>query len=199
MFGGRWDPGTRHKLLKECEQRARVCVLMYKYQMQREVWELMSEAGVDFVEVDQCEAGAVLSSMEDDEKEEPIQKHSGFLTNSEEIMKSLSVFKCRNRDEKDPRGKHEHGPQIGGKRSQMAEFYPPRLVESTLEGLTKQLEADGMKGEGAWTLYVMEIGVHIDEDAVDFDEPTPDPEVFFDNISGPRWILRRSRQKGGRR
>ena len=91
------DPAERHKLLKECEQHVRLCVTMFKYQMQhgryfvhdhpyttsswemQEVWKLMSEAGVYFVEINQRETGAVLPSRGDDGKEEPIRSHSGFL------------------------------------------------------------------------------------------------------------------------
>ena len=54
----------------------------------------------------------------------------------------------------------------------------PRLVTSILKGLTKQ------RGEGEWKLDAMEIGVHVDEDAVDFDNPPTELEVHHDNISG---------------
>ena len=49
----------------------------------QEVWKPVSDAGVYFVEIDQCETGAVLPSRGDDGKEELIRSHSGFLTNSE--------------------------------------------------------------------------------------------------------------------
>ena len=143
VFGGPWDPQKRHDLLKECEQHVRLCVQMYRFQMScgrhfvhehpftssswemKEVWELIEEPGVYFVEVDQCEAGAVLPSRADAAVEQPLQKHSGFLTSSPEIAKSLSKFRCRNRDAKDPRGKHIHTDMVGGKRSAMAQTYPP--------------------------------------------------------------------------
>ena len=72
------DSVERHKLLKKCEQHVRFCVKMYKYQLQhcryfshehphttsswemQEVWKLMSEAGVYYVEIDQCETVTVL-------------------------------------------------------------------------------------------------------------------------------------------
>ena len=34
LFGKPWDPAERHKLLNECEQHVRLCVMMYNHQMQ---------------------------------------------------------------------------------------------------------------------------------------------------------------------
>ena len=34
LFGKTWDPAERYTLLKRREQRVRLCVMMYKYQMQ---------------------------------------------------------------------------------------------------------------------------------------------------------------------
>ena len=83
-------------MLKECQHHVRLCVMMYKYQMQhgryfvqehpyttsnlemQEIWKLMSEAGAYFVEVNQWETGAVPPSQGADGKEEPIRSHSGF-------------------------------------------------------------------------------------------------------------------------
>ena len=127
----------------------------------QEVWKLMSEAGVHFVEIDQCETGTVLPSRRDDGKEEPIRSHSGFLTNSEEIAESLGVFRFRNWDEDDP-----------------------TLLTSILEGLIKQMETDAKRGEGEWKICAMDIGVHVDEDAVDFDKPPAELAVYCDKISG---------------
>ena len=110
----------------------------------QEVWKLMSEAGVHFVEIDQCETGTVPPSRGDDGKEEPIRSHSGFLTNSEETAESLGVFRFRNWDEDDP-----------------------KLLTSIFEGLIKQMETDAKRGEGEWKICAMDIVVHVDEDAVD--------------------------------
>ena len=46
-------------------------------------------------------------------------------------------------------------------------------------------------------LYVMEIGAHVDEDAVDFDNPAAELEVYYDKISGA--LLDPVRVKAGRR
>ena len=87
-------------------------------------------------------------SQEDDGKEEPIRSHSGILTNSEDIAKSLHTLRFQNRDKDDL-----------------------KFVTSILEASMKQMETDAKRGEGRWNLYAMEIGAHVDEDAVDFDNP----------------------------
>ena len=46
------------------------------------------------------------------------------------------------------------------------------------------METDAKRGEGEWKLYAMEIGVQVDEDAVDLDNPPAELEVHYDNISG---------------
>ena len=35
LFGGPRDPQKRHRLLKECEQHVRLCVMMYRFLMQK--------------------------------------------------------------------------------------------------------------------------------------------------------------------
>ena len=106
----------------------------------------MLEACVHSVEIDQCETGTVPPSQGDDGKEELIRSHSGFLTKSEEIARNLHTLRFQIRDKDDP-----------------------KLVTSILEGLIEQMETDAKRGEEEWNLYAMEIGVHVDEDAVDFD------------------------------
>ena len=61
--------------------------------------------------------------------------------------------------------------------------YELGLVTSIFEGLIVQVETDAKRGEGKWKLHAMEIGVHVDEDAVDFDSPPAEPEVYDDSIS----------------
>ena len=78
----------------------------------------MSEAGGYSVEINQCETGAVLPSRGDDGKEECIRSHSDFLTNSEEVAKSLGMPRFRSRNEDGP-----------------------KLVTSILDGLIKQTDA----------------------------------------------------------
>ena len=57
--------------------------------------------------------------------------------------------------------------------------FDPKLVTSIFEGLTKQVE----RGAGEWTLHAKEIGIHVDEGAVDFDNPPADLEVYIDTVS----------------
>ena len=122
----------------------------------QQVWEIMPEAGVYFVKIDRCETGAALLSRGDDGKEEPIRRRAGFLTNPKEIAKSLGLCRFWKREEDGP-----------------------KLITSILEGLIRQTEIDAKRGQGGWNLDVMEIGVHVDDDAVDFDNPSAELEIVL--------------------
>ena len=112
----------------------------------------------------------------------PIQKASGFVTNSWFIAEEIRQFRCRNRDKQ---AYHEHASLIGGDNAKLAEVYPPALVDAILAGLVKQIEYDLQIGKGDWCLGAMEIGIHVDEDAVDFDAPLEEHmETAFDDMTG---------------
>ena len=126
----------------------------------QEIWKFMSGAGVYSVKIDQCKPGAVLPLQGDDGKEEPVLSHSGFLTSSKEIAKSLDALMFKDRDKGDLKS-----------------------VKSLLEVLMKDIETDAKRCEENLNLYAMELCVHVDEDAVDFDNPLAEL-AYYDDISG---------------
>ena len=53
-----------------------------------------------------------------------------------------------------------------------------------LEGLIEQKETDAERGEGECKLCAVEIGAHVDEDAVELDNPPAELEGCCDTILG---------------
>ena len=66
-----------------------------------------------------------------------IKKPTRFMTNSTFVGEALSE-KCQ--------GQHRHVELTGGGRTRRAEIYPDRLCRAILEGLVRQMQADGRIG-----------------------------------------------------
>ena len=111
-----------------------------------------------------------------------IKKPTRFMTNSTYVGEALSE-KCR--------GQHRHIELTGGGRTRRAEIYPDRLCRAILEGLVRQMQADGRTGcsfESDETNGKRNVMMEIDDDnSMDIDEVTWNPELVHEEIEEVRW------------
>ena len=94
----------------------------------------------------------------------PIQKASGFLTNSEGIARAVGLL-CFNRHPDDVKRHHQHAQLVGGC-AKASEVYTKQFVAAVLTGFKADLEEAGV-------LNSMELGVTFEEPNL---ELVKDPE-----------------------
>jgi hypothetical protein len=109
------------------------------------IQKLLRDPKVDKVRGDQCQYGA--SVQFGDKAGSPVMKPSGFMSNSQEVLKQLDR-RCRGTGGACSRpegGIHVH---CEGKVASDAARYPVGLVRSILKGFTNQFKVDGLLVDG---------------------------------------------------
>ena len=95
-------------------------------------------------------------------------------------------MQCRNRSYSAFRwmGRRQHRHLVNGLAKQ-TENYTAALVDTILQGFVNQLEHDaGQRTIGALSVGPMEVGPHMYEDAINWDDPAPEALEVYDQISG---------------
>ena len=168
-----------YETLAKCTAHLELVCQMYKFQhsqgrlfMHEHPWgasswhlkcvqEILKLPNVSVAYCDQCMLGQ--SVVDRSGHHGFAKKPTGFMTNSAEIKKSLSVM-CD--------GGHDHIPLVGGLAKHCA-AYPPRLVYAVLKALRKELQSVGHLNE-------FEVGATVEE-------PPPENEwleEFYDEVTG---------------
>jgi hypothetical protein len=109
--------------------------------------DLMADPRVDRVHGDQCQYGAQVRFG--NKLGMPIKKPSGFMSNSPEVLKSLSR-KCRGTDGRCSRTKGGNHAPCAGDIAKDAARYPAGLVRAVLRGFEAQLRKDGAIQNGIY-------------------------------------------------
>ena len=120
------------------------------WQMEK-VQTLLDVPKVQKVRADQCQFGQEIKSGQ--HKGAPINKPTGFMTNSECIAKVLSRT-CQGRNGQCSRptgGKHQLCSSVHARR---AAIYPPRLCRAIIKGIMDQLKADDLLIDGCYGVQV---------------------------------------------
>ena len=112
---------------------------------------LMQVPGVELVQGDQCQYGAQVQTGI--RKGAPIMKPTGFLSNSPEILRALSL-RCEGQGGRCSRpggGQHE---RCAGIHAKHAARYPQALCRAIIKGITKQLRSDRLLKNGCFGIQV---------------------------------------------
>ncbi len=113
--------------------------------------ELMATPGVRRIHGDQCQFG--LEIRRGEHQGSPLKKPSGFLSNSEHVLKALSR-KCQGQGGECSRpagGRHQ---LCSGIHAKDAAKYPRELCRAVLKGVTAQLRADRLLKNGCFGVQV---------------------------------------------
>jgi len=111
------------------------------------IQKLLEDPRVQRVQGDQCQYGAVAQSGP--KANFLIMKPTGFMSNSPEVLKQLSL-RCRRTDGKCTRSAGGEHVRCEGKIASDAARYPDGLVRAILRGFDNQLRADGLLIEGVY-------------------------------------------------
>ena len=69
----------------------------------------------------------------------------------------------------------------------------PRVRTQLVKAVVDQLERDAARGDGQLQRFPMEIGTHVDEESVKWDDPPEHQREFYDEISGalldPKFVM----------
>ena len=110
--------------------------------------------------------------------------HEAPPTRRSEEMTALMALKTFDSDIKEAPGIFTNLPEVAESLEKSAGSAPYKI----LKGLQKYIR-DILNGERlSWCLGALEVGVHVDEESVDFDTVSQEPwaEECFDDISGAR-------------
>ena len=116
-----------------------------------EIQELLEIPGVQRVRGDQCQFGQEIRSGLN--KGDPINKPTGFMTNSECIAKALARV-CHGRDGSCSRPGGGTHRLCSGSHARRAAVYPPGLCRAIIKGIMEQLKADDLLIDGCYGVQV---------------------------------------------
>ncbi len=113
--------------------------------------ELMDTPGVRRIRTDQCQFGQEIKSGK--YKGQPINKPTGFMTNSECIAAAMSKT-CQGRGGQCSRPGGGAHALCSGIHAQRAAVYPPGLCRALIKGIMNQLKSDNFLIEGCYGIQV---------------------------------------------
>ncbi len=122
----------------------------------KEIEELMKQDGVTKVRGDQCQFGAEIKSGI--HEGDPINKPTGFLTNSPCVARALAVT-CEGQGGQCSRAKGGQHRLCSGSHARAAATYPRGLCRAILRGVRDQLRQDGHLKNGCF-------GIQAEDDEV---------------------------------
>ena len=115
------------------------------------IQEIMELPGTQRVNGDQCMFGAEIQSGRD--KGQPVNKPTGFMTNSSEVARSLNV-RCTGTGGMCSRPAGGRHIPCSGQHAREAAKYPRGLCKAMLRGLRNQLKADDLMKNGCFGVQV---------------------------------------------
>ena len=116
--------------------------------------------GVGVGHGDQCQFGAV--SPHGPTAGRPVKKATGFMSNSSEVLRSLSP-RCHGRGGACTRAAGGMHATCGGGISKGMAKYPRELCRAVLKGIAAQLRVDGRLQSGCYGVQVACDDVHVEE------------------------------------
>ena len=116
------------------------------------ILNLLKIPGVGRMSSDQCQLGAEV--MYGKLKGHPIRKRTGFLSNGEEILKTLSE-RCTGKDGRCSRRKGGVHAQCAGRIARDAARYPPKLCRAIVRGMIDEMKNRGIHRAGEEGLHAV--------------------------------------------